>query len=218
MPLIRRCVNDIDWQDLLSGLNPRDMAAKLTENLLGILSLHIPNKVIKINDKDAPWITPELKSAIKRKHRVFRKYIRRGRSEEDLKIVKEVQVENSKIILDAKNSYYLKLGKKLSDPCIGIEEYWSVLNRIIQKKKFSNIPPPLENGLFVTNIDTKANIFNDYFVKQCCAITTGSTLPSFLPRSAPQLQSLEIDKEKVLRIIRALDSKKRTVVMTYQSQ
>ena len=93
-----------------------------------------------------------------------------------------------------------------------------MLNRIIQKKKFSNIPPLLENGLFVTNIDTKANIFNDYFVKQCCAITTGSTLPSFLPRSAPQLQSLEIDKEKVLRIIRALDSKKRTVVMTYQSQ
>ena len=116
VPLIRRCVNDIDWQDLLSGLNPRDMAAKLTENLLGILSLHIPNKVIKINDKDATWITPELRSAIKRKHRVFRKYIRRGRSEEDWKIVKEVQAENSKKILDAKNSYYLKLGKKLSDP------------------------------------------------------------------------------------------------------
>ena len=54
----------------------------------------------------------------------------------------------------------------------------------------------------------EANIFKDYFVKQCCAITTGSTLPSFLPRSAPQLQSLEIDKEKVFRIIRALDSKK----------
>ena len=60
----------------------------------------------------------------------------------------------------------------------------------------------------MTNTDAKANIFIDYFVKQCCAITTGSTLPCFLPRSAPQLQSLEIDKEKVLRIIRALDSKK----------
>ena len=163
MPLIRRCVNDIDWQDLLSGLNPGDMAAKFTEKLLGILSLHIPNKVIKINDKDAPWITPELKSAIKRKHGVFRKYIRRRRSEEDWKIVKEVQVENSKKILDAKNSYYLKLGKELSDPCIGIKEYWSVLNRIIQKKKFSNIPPLLENGLFVTNIDTKAIQFNSIF-------------------------------------------------------
>ena len=184
------------------------MAARFTENLLKVLSLHMPNKIIKINDKDAPWITPELKSAIRRKHRVFRKYVRRGRSHEDWKTVKEIQAENSKKILNAKNSYYLKLGKKLSDPCIGIKEYWSVLNRMIQKKKFSNIPPLLENGLFVTNIDTKANIFNEYFVKQCCAITTGSTLPSFLPRSAPRLQSLEIDKEKVLRIIRALDSTK----------
>ena len=165
-------------------------------------------KIIKINDKDAPWITPELKSAIRCKHRLFRKYVRRGRSHEDWKTVKEIQAENSKKILNAKDSYYLKLGKKLSDPCIGIKEYWSVLNRMIQKKKFSNIPPLLENGLFVTNIDTKANIFNEYFVKQCCAITTGSTLPSFLLRSAPRLQSLEIDKEKVLRIIRALDSTK----------
>ena len=208
VPLIRSCVNNTDWQDLLSGLNPGEMAAQFTDTLLTILSLHIPNKIIKINDKDAPWITPELKSAIKRKHRVFRKYVIRGRNQEDWKTVKEIQAENSKKIFDAKNSYYLKLGKKLSDPRIGIKEYWSVLNRMIQKKKFSNIPPLLENGLFVTNIDTKANIFNDYFVKQCCAITTGSTLPSFLPRSAPRLHSLVIDRGKVLRIIHALDSKK----------
>ena len=60
----------------------------------------------------------------------------------------------------------------------------------------------------MTNIDTKAKLFNDYFVKQCCEITTESTLPSFLPRSALRLQNLLIDREKVLRIIRALDSKK----------
>ena len=87
--MIRRCVNDTDWQDLLCGLNPGDIAAKFTEILLQILSFHIPNKIIKSNDKDAPWITPELKSAIKRKHRVFRKYVRRGRSREDWKTVKE---------------------------------------------------------------------------------------------------------------------------------
>ena len=218
VPEIRRYVNDTDWQDLLNGLHPGDMAAKFTEILLKILSLHIPKKIIKINDKDAPWITPELKSAIKRKHRVLWKYVRRGRSHEDWKTVKEIQAESSKKILDAKNSYYLKLGKKLSDPCIGIKEYWSVLNRMIQKKKFSKIPPLLENRLFVTNTDAKANIFNYHFVKQGCAITTGSTLPCFLPRRAPRLQSLEIDQEKVLRIIRALDSNKRTVVMIYQYQ
>ena len=116
VPEIRRCVNDTDWQDLLNGLNPGDMAAKFTEISLKILSPHIPNKNIKINDKDAPWITPELKSAIKRKHRMFRKYVRRGRSHEDWKTGKESQAENSKQILDAKNSYYLKLGKNCLTP------------------------------------------------------------------------------------------------------
>ena len=47
VPEIRRCVNDTDWQDLLRGLNPGDMAARFTENLLKILSLLAPNKIIR---------------------------------------------------------------------------------------------------------------------------------------------------------------------------
>ena len=116
-------MNYFDWQDLLCGLDPGEMAVSVTENLLRILTLYIPNKTIKFNDKDAPWIIPELKSAIKRKHRAFRKYIRWMRNHNDWKTVRKLQAENSKNILDAKNSYYLKLGKKLSDPCIGIKKY-----------------------------------------------------------------------------------------------
>ena len=118
--LLRICVNDIHWQDFLYDLNPREMAVSFTENLLRILTLYIPNKTTKINEKDAPLITQELKAAIKRKHREFRKYIRRGRHHEDWRAVKTIQAENFKKILDAKNSYYLKLGKKMSDPCKGI--------------------------------------------------------------------------------------------------
>ena len=31
----------------------------------------------------------------------------------------------------------------------------------------TNIPPLLENGMFVTNFQTKADIFNELFVQQC---------------------------------------------------
>ena len=144
VPEIRRCVNDTDWQDLLNGLHPGDMAAKFTEILLKILSLHIPNKIIRINDKDAPWITPELKSAIKRKHRVLWKYVRRGRSHEDWKTVKEIQTENSKKILDAKYSYYLKLGKNCLTPAWELKNTGLCLIGRFKRKKFRTYHPFLK--------------------------------------------------------------------------
>ena len=86
--------------------------------------------------------------------------------------------------------------------------YWTVFNRLLNRKKVINIPPLLENGIFVTNVQTKASILNEFFVKQCSTITTGSTIPTFLPQCDEILQDLIIDREKVLQLIRSLNSNK----------
>ena len=62
------------------------------------------------------------------------------------------------------------MGRKLSDPNRGTKAYWAILNRLINKKKALNIPPLLENGILVTNVQTKADILNKYFVQQCSII------------------------------------------------
>ena len=115
--------------------------------------------------------------------------------------------EAKNMIVNAKEGYFLNLGHKLSDPKQGVKSYWSVLNRLINRKKSVNIPPLLENGVFITNPQTKAGIFNEYFVEQCSMITTSSTLPNFQPKPE-SLQNLIINREKVLQIIRSLDPKK----------
>ena len=70
------------------------------------------------------------------------------------------------MIIHAKESYYVKLGKKLSDPNQGTKAYWATLNRAINKKKVSNFPTLLENGVFVTNVQVKADICIIYYVEQ----------------------------------------------------
>ena len=80
--------------------------------------------------------------------------------------VKEVKGEISKVILEAKESYYLWLGGKLSDPNNGIKAYWSILNGLMNKKNISGIPPILENGMVITNVANKANILHNYFAQQ----------------------------------------------------
>ena len=66
---------------------------------------------------------------------------------------------------------------------------------LIDKKKFVNIPPILENGLFATNPEAKANLFATYFAGQCSAIETNSTFPAFRPRCSKLLRNVDIGKQ-----------------------
>ena len=119
----------------------------------------------------------------------------------------KVHSETSSKITKAKGEYFSNLGKKLSDPTNGIMSYWATLNKIINKKKFSNIPPLLENGVFVTNFQTKANIFNDHFDDQCLLINNDS-VKNFVSRCDSSLSNVKITGEKILKIIPSLDPNK----------
>ena len=153
-------------------------------------------------------MTATLKSAIKRKHRFYNEYIKHGRKPDDWEYVRSVRNKSSIKINTAKDDYFSDLGKKLSDTTSGIKSYWATLNKIINKKRFSNVPPLLENGVFVTNFQTKGNIFNDHFVEQCSVIINDSILPNFTSRCDSLLSNVEITGEKILHIIRSLHPKK----------
>ena len=203
---IKRVLRKVNWPLCLNGLGSNEMVDKFYEVLKSTFSENIPNKIVQFNDKDPPWISREVKRAIKRKHRVYKKFMQRGRRVADWENVKEVSKLTSKLIANAKENYYKTLGRKLSDPITGTKAFWSTLNRLTGNKKHPNIPPILENGLFVVNFETKANVLNDHFVAQCCPAGTSSILPSFVPSSIPVLQHLNVSRERVLNLIRALDS------------
>ena len=118
---IKNEVNSTNWRARFARLGSDEMTNLFTSKFYSILSMNIPNKTLKCNDKDAPWISPDVTTAIKRKHRVFKEFVDGGRKEEDWKHVKEVRIETSKMIHLAKEAYYLKLGHKLVDPKIGIK-------------------------------------------------------------------------------------------------
>ena len=198
---MKSALENIDWPTIFAGLDVDDMTQLFTSKCLNILSQYICNKIITCDDRDPPWMTAALKSAIKRKRRVYNKYVKRGRKPDDWEYVRTVRNETSSRIIKAKDDYFSNLGKSLSDPMNGTKSYWTTFKKIINKKKFSNIPPLLENRVFVTNFQMKANIFNDHFVKQCSLINNGSTLPTFVSRCNSSLSDVEITGEKMLSII-----------------
>ena len=114
------------------------------------------------------------------------------------------------LIDDAKENYFRSLGKKLTAPNTDIKAYWQSINKLLNKKKFTNIPPLLENDIFVTNVQTKTTIFNDFFVKQCTLLQNDAVLPSLFPTASLILEDIEVSPRKILELIRslAIDSNK----------
>ena len=116
------------------------MVEVFTNAISDVYEKYIPNKIVKFDDKDSPWKKHELKTAIKRKHRIYAKFVRRGRKPEDWDSVKYVQNETSKMIKSAKNEYYINLGRKLSNHVTGPEPYWTLFNRLLNKKRSQTYP------------------------------------------------------------------------------
>ena len=93
------------------------------------------------------------------------------------------------------------------NPASGSKAFWPTFSKLVDTKK-PQIAPLLENGYFVSNFECKANLLNDYFITQCCAVETSSTLPQLVANDIPNLQNCEINRTKVLNNSRNLDSSK----------
>ena len=74
--------------------------------------------------------------------------------------------------------------------------------------KIPIIPPILENELFVTDFAEKAQIFNDYFIRKCTTLDTGSVILHDLPIPVALISEFSISDEKILDIIRSLNPNK----------
>ena len=153
-------------------------------------------------------MTQSIKNFIQKKNRAYNTFIRNGQPEDRLEAITNMISQGSKLIEDAKDKYFTKIGRTLSNPDTGKKLYWSLINKILNKAKIPIIPPLLENDVFVLDFTAKAEIFNDYFIQQCTTINTGSELPPILVPNAPLLTDVSISDEKILNIIRSLNPNK----------
>ena len=64
------------------------------------------------------------------------------------------------------------------DPTISPKAYWSILKTFLNNKKIPCIPPIYHNNNSITDFKEKAQIFNDFFAKQCTLVENSSKLPT----------------------------------------
>ena len=205
---IRKDLNETNWRNLFLNLDVNEMSFVFSDRLMEIFSKYILNKVITCNNRDAVWITSILKTTIKRNTRVYRKWVQRGRNENVRDNIRKSQNDLNKLIRDAKQSYYRKLGNNLSDPQTGNKDFWNAFKRISNRTKQPNIPPIILNDTYISNFKQKANAFNDYFSDQCRILENDSTLPEVKYKTTASTQHFAISINNIINIINKMNPKK----------
>ena len=109
-----------------------------------------------------------------------------------------------------RNKYYQNLGRKLSDPNMGPKKYWSTLTRLINSKKTCNViflhSLKMAYSSLILGIKL-VSLMNTLF-SNVLQYKDMSSLPTFLPRINNQIKDITVSREKVLKLIRTLDTKK----------
>ena len=107
---IRHTLQNIDWDEKFQNLHVDSMTDVFRNTLMMVLNKHIPNNTFTFNDRDPPWMTREIKTAIKRKHRVYKKFNSRGRNPADWERIRTLRNETTRLVDVAKDNYFKSLG------------------------------------------------------------------------------------------------------------
>ena len=72
---IAKVLDQVDWNFLFFNKNIHEQVSILTRTLMNIFSNFIPNKSVTFNDKEPPWMTPNLRNKINWKNDICKDYL-----------------------------------------------------------------------------------------------------------------------------------------------
>ena len=204
---IQSVVSSIDWEFLFHGANVNKKVDILNECLKNIFHNFIPNRIIKCNYRDPPWMTDVIRSKLKERSYLNKTYYKYGERKSDFEKLIVKTNECTEIISAAKDKYNVKMCEKLNDPITAPKTYWNIINRFLSNK-IPAIPPLLVNEEIISNFSQKASILNNFFASQCTPLQNSSSLPTFYLRTDETLSTLNISDDDIFAIIKNLNPNK----------
>ena len=162
--------------------------------------------------KDKHWMTKEIELSIRRKNKLYRQHLKKPN---DIELYNQLKAHRrllSKVIRDAKRTYYRD---RLTRDKTSIQQMWKVYSELIGKgrKNSNRVDKLVVDGKEATSDKDIADMFNSYFS------SIGSNLANKFPQTNCFVDYLHghfddsmfvnpLGREELLKLIKALDSKK----------
>ena len=158
-----KCLNNLksnihfNWNKAFENLSIDAKVELLNETLLNIFRNYIPNKKIKYDYRQPPWMNDNIKRKLKQRTKLIKYFYKNGQMKCGYDKILEKSAECSAEMFETKKNYILNMTSKLADSHAAPKTYWTLLNRLLYNKKIPAIPLLLLDGKC-----EKSNIFNNF--------------------------------------------------------
>ena len=171
---------------------------------------NIRNKSVTIRTKNKPWMCNEVRYLLRKRNRYFRKY-KCTLSEQDKFYF---YLAHRKVNWAKRNAkkFKQKMVNSFSKPNLSTRESWKLSKHILGEKADCNIPPLMHNNILVSEDETKANLFNDYFASISSLDTDGvlPQLPRFTFKTDSRIELVQTTDIWVDKLLSLLNPNKST--------
>ena len=127
-----------NWRKAFESLSVDSKVDLLNKTLLNKFRNYIPNKKIKCDYRQPPWMTDDIKKSLKERSKLRKIYYKDGQQKIDYDKVLEKSADCTKKITQAKNDYINKMTDKIKNPSTAPKTYWSILSCLLYKKRDSS--------------------------------------------------------------------------------
>ena len=200
----QQSISRFNWKKAFENLSINEKVDLLNATLLNLFRNYIPNKIVKCSYRDPAWLTKLIKSKLKERSKITKDFYRKRQDPTVFTELNKISSECSNLIINARMRYNQKKNNALNDKNTDPKFYWTILNNILQNIKIPSIPPILASGKTITNIVTKANLFNNFFASQCTTLENTSKLPPLLMKADKRLNTISFKDSDITAIIKSL--------------
>ena len=205
---LKHLANTFDW----TSLKHEDIniySTNITEKILEISKLCIPNKIIRIRPSEPTWMNSSIKKLIRKRKRTFRK-AKRSQSPAHWAKFKQIRNDVVTAIRQSKKSLLDNLANKLKYNTLTSRDWWTSLKSFISPDNKSSIPPLDQDGTIYSEDFDKANILNDFFCKQTMLNDENVSLPELPLFDGVVLSNIVVTCDEVESVLKALPIGKAT--------
>ena len=205
--LLRHKISHTNWGELVNN-DVNIYATNITETLMNLSSLCIPNKLLTVKPHEPCWLSTEIKRQIRQRKRAYRK----AKSTNSLvhwEKFRHIRNKTIQLIRKSKETYYNNLANKLKSRNLSQKDWWKTLKAFISSDSKPSVPPLVNNDHLLTDSEQKANLLNDFFVSQS-SLDDSNIEPPLVHtnNSAPSLVPELITPEQVKSVLKSLPSGK----------
>jgi hypothetical protein len=175
-----QALSEVNWDKLFQDVeNVDDLYNKWFNCFEQVLKTFVPHRTVVIRPRDKPWMTSEIRRAIRKRNRLLKVFgrLKNPVAWENYRLQRNY---TTSLIRSSKERYFANLNVELQNPNIGQKKWWGLVKSLYGNKIQSGIPTLIENDRLIIDAREKAEIFNEYFSTQCRLENTDSPLPNLI--------------------------------------